>query len=118
MQNEDSIVDLNAADPELPNGMCRFLALGKTGLRRRRRRDQESKTNFFVRHQIPSAGAETAKNYLHRAELCRPRQRNRQKPPPELVAFRKFAAALRVHGEPIVIPRLTNKVITKRNSWP
>ena len=34
VQNTGSIIDLHAADPELPSGMCRFLALGKTGLDR------------------------------------------------------------------------------------
>src|SRR5262245_29355721 len=30
----DTCVDLNEADPDLPSGMCKFLALGRDGLRR------------------------------------------------------------------------------------
>jgi 2-keto-4-pentenoate hydratase/2-oxohepta-3-ene-1,7-dioic acid hydratase in catechol pathway len=110
VRQDKSIVDLHEADPELPTGMCRFLALGKTGLERAAAAINKGKP-------IPLAGIKILPpvpkpqkiiciglNYADHAK------ETGKEPPPEPVVFCKFATALRAHGEPIVIPRLTSKV--------
>ena len=110
LRQDKSIVDLHEADPELPTGMCRFLALGKTGLERAAVAINKGKP-------IPLAGIKILPpvpkpqkiiciglNYADHAK------ETGKEPPPEPVVFCKFATALRAHGEPIVIPRLTSKV--------
>ncbi len=107
---EGQIVDLAAADGTLPTSMRGLLALGAAGLERARAALARGSTvaRDSIRLLAPVPDPEKVicigLNYAdHAAESGQPI-------PPEPVVFNKFPTAVRAHGDPIVLPRVTDKV--------
>jgi 2-keto-4-pentenoate hydratase/2-oxohepta-3-ene-1,7-dioic acid hydratase in catechol pathway len=110
VQNTGSIIDLHTADPELPSGMCRFLALGKTGLERATAAIKKAKPISLSGLKLLPPVPKPQKIICIGLNYADHAKETGKEPPPEPVVFCKFATALRAHGDPIVIPRLTSKV--------
>jgi 2-keto-4-pentenoate hydratase/2-oxohepta-3-ene-1,7-dioic acid hydratase in catechol pathway len=103
-------VDLNSADPKLPAGMCKFLALGPEALARAADIAETGKTidPAAVKLLPPVPRPEKilciGLNYADHA------RETGKEPPPEPVVFSKFVTALIADGDAIVLPRLSQKV--------
>lgn len=103
-------VDLNHADSALPSGMADLLALGRDGLRRAAAATAVGRPidPATVRLLPPVPRPEKifciGLNYADHA-----RETGRE-PPAEPIVFSKFVTALAAHGDPIVLPRLSQKV--------
>jgi 2-keto-4-pentenoate hydratase/2-oxohepta-3-ene-1,7-dioic acid hydratase in catechol pathway len=107
---DGSIVDLQQADAQLPTNMTEFLAIGKTGLERavaaipKGRPLPAGSVKLLPPVPRPEKIICIGLNYADHAK------ETGKEPPPEPVVFCKFVTALRAHGDPIVVPRLTSKV--------
>ena len=105
-----SCVDLNETDPSLPGGMCKFLALGRDGLRRaaaaveRGTRFARDKVRGLPPVPRPEKIICIGLNYADHA------RETGKEAPAEPVVFNKLQTALRAAGDPIVLPRLSSKV--------
>ncbi|MFM7845096.1 MAG: fumarylacetoacetate hydrolase family protein [Planctomycetota bacterium] len=107
---EGGYVDLSATDPSLPTSLKALLALGPVALERARAAIATGTllpTNS-VRLLAPIPDPEKVicigLNYAdHAAESGQPI-------PPEPVVFNKFPTAVNAHLEPIVLPKVTDKV--------
>jgi 2-keto-4-pentenoate hydratase/2-oxohepta-3-ene-1,7-dioic acid hydratase in catechol pathway len=105
-----SYVDLQAADSSLPSDITQLLALGRAGLDRAAAAMAHGQpmNSSDVKLLPPVPRPEKifciGLNYADHA-----RETGKQ-PPPEPVVFNKFVTALRATGEPIVLPRLSDKV--------
>ncbi len=103
-------VDLNDAEATLPASMMEFLALGTEGLRRAQAAISKGKPlePSSVKLLPPVPRPEKilciGLNYADHAK------ETGKEPPPEPVVFNKFVTALRAHGEPIELPRASQKV--------
>ncbi|HEY2883046.1 MAG TPA: fumarylacetoacetate hydrolase family protein [Pirellulales bacterium] len=107
---DGSIVDLHATDANLPTAITDLLAMGAEGLAKAATALNAGKpiSRASVKLLPPVPKPEKiiciGLNYADHAK------ETGKEPPPEPVVFNKFFTALRADGEPIVIPRLTNKV--------
>lgn len=108
----DQLVDLHAADPELPVCLRALLELGPAALQKAQQAAQRSSTARYAADQVKWAApiAEPRKiiclglNYRdHAAESGAPI-------PKDPVLFSKYATALIGHGEPIVLPPVSQEV--------
>jgi 2-keto-4-pentenoate hydratase/2-oxohepta-3-ene-1,7-dioic acid hydratase in catechol pathway len=108
--SDGSWVDLNEADPGLPAGMCKFLAMGRDGLRRAAaaiesgRRIDRDKVRLLPPVPRPEKIICIGLNYADHA------RETGKEAPAEPVVFNKLQTALRAAGDPIVLPRLSSKV--------
>jgi len=108
--SDGSWVDLNEADPGLPAGMCKFLALGRDGLRRAAaaletgKRVARDKVRLLPPVPRPEKIICIGLNYADHA------RETGKEAPAEPVVFNKLQPALRAAGDPIVLPRLSSKV--------
>jgi len=107
---DGQIIDLAAADPTLPTSMRGLLALGAAGLERARLAlaggPVVSRESIQLLAPVPDPEKVICigLNYAdHAAESGQPI-------PPEPVVFNKFPTAVRAHGDPIVLPKLSDKV--------
>jgi 2-keto-4-pentenoate hydratase/2-oxohepta-3-ene-1,7-dioic acid hydratase in catechol pathway len=107
---DGGLVDLNRADPTVPHCVKELLAQGPTGLARAR-------AALAAGQVVPAASVKmlpivpqpekvicVGLNYADHAK------ESGQQAPPEPVLFAKFPTAVRVHGDPIVLPRISKEV--------
>lgn len=110
LRPDGSYVDLHAADPTLPAAVPELLTLGAEGLRRAdaaaaRGQAIDPKTvQLLAPVPRPEKVICIGLNYADHA------RETGKEPPPEPVVFSKFVTALRAHGDPIVLPRLSSKI--------
>ncbi|GAC1572819.1 MAG: hypothetical protein NVS3B7_03680 [Candidatus Elarobacter sp.] len=107
------IVDLRAADPELPGSMRALLALGDAGIARARRAAEAAGEKHLLARErvtllppVPDAGKIICigLNYRdHAAEVG-------MDVPTEVIVFAKWANTLIGDGAPLVIPRESHRV--------
>jgi len=103
-------VDLNWADPSLPACMKQLLSLGKTGLDRAAKAVASAlplpDTNPVLLAPIPRPEKVICigLNYIDHAK------ETGKEPPPEPVVFNKFPQSIIAPLEPIVLPKLSDKV--------
>lgn len=106
----DGLVDLHQADPAVPHCIKALLAQGPQGIERARaamergpvmQADQVKLTPPVPR---PEKVICVGLNYADHAK------ESGAQPPAEPVMFCKFPTAVRAHGEPIVLPRLSTQV--------
>lgn len=103
-------VDLNWADPSLPACMKQLLSLGKTGLERAARAVASAQIlpekNLQLLAPIPRPDKVICigLNYIDHAK------ESGQEPPPEPVVFNKFPSSVIAPLDPIVLPKLSQKV--------
>lgn len=107
---EGAYVDLNRADPSLPADMKSLFALGAEGLRRSAAAVAKGQpiNSASVKLLAPVPDPEKiiciGLNYAdHAAE-------SGSEIPSQPVVFSKFLTAVRAHGDPIVLPKLSTKV--------
>lgn len=107
---DGSWADLNEADASLPVGMCKFLALGRDGLRRAAaaiesaKRIDRDKVRLLPPVPRPEKIICIGLNYADHA------RETGKEAPAEPVVFNKLQTTLRAAGDPIVLPRLSSKV--------
>jgi 2-keto-4-pentenoate hydratase/2-oxohepta-3-ene-1,7-dioic acid hydratase in catechol pathway len=107
---DGSYVDLNAANPQLPNSMKGLLALGSAGLGQaaaalaRGELIDAAKVRLLPPVPDPEKVICVGLNYADHA------RESGVAPPEEPVLFNKFPSALAAHGQPIVLPRESNEV--------
>ena len=107
---DGALVDLNRADPAVPSCIKALLAQGAEGLQR-------------ARAALAAGGAMAADSVKLVAPVPKPEkvicvglnyadhaEESAMEVPPEPVLFNKFPSAVCSHGDPIVLPRLTDKV--------
>ena len=103
-------IDLNQADASLPTGMKPLLALGAEGLRKavaalaNGKPLDKSKVKLLAPVPDPEKVICIGLNYAdHAAE-------SGSEIPSQPVVFSKFLTAVRAHGDPIVLPKLSDKI--------
>ena len=103
-------IDLNQADASLPTGMKPLLALGAEGLRKavaalaNGKPLDKSKVKLLAPVPDPEKVICIGLNYAdHAAE-------SGSEIPSQPVVFSKFLTAVRAHGDPIVLPKLSDKL--------
>jgi len=107
---EGGYVDLNRARSDVPSCIKRLLAQGPEGLKNARKalEDGEAMGADSVALVPPVPSPEkvicVGVNYADHA------RESGMEPPDEPVIFSKFPSAVRAHGDPIVLPRLSSQV--------
>jgi 2-keto-4-pentenoate hydratase/2-oxohepta-3-ene-1,7-dioic acid hydratase in catechol pathway len=107
---DGSYVDLNAANPQLPNSMKGLLALGSAGLGQaaaalaRGELIDAAKVRLLPPVPDPEKVICVGLNYADHA------RESGVAPPEEPVLFNKFPSALAAHGQPIVLPHESSEV--------
>ena len=110
VNGDGQYVDLNQTDSKLPNSMPELLALGPDGIKRAAAAAASGKpidpANVMLLAPVPRPEKIfcIGLNYSDHA------RETGKEPPPEPVVFSKFVTAIRAHGDPIVLPRLSNTV--------
>jgi 2-keto-4-pentenoate hydratase/2-oxohepta-3-ene-1,7-dioic acid hydratase in catechol pathway len=106
----DDYVDLHAADALIPTSMTDFLAGGCTMIERATaalpKGSPLSRDTLTLLAPVPAPQKVicVGLNYADHA------RETGKEPPPEPVIFCKFPTAVSAHGDPIVLPRLSNEV--------
>ncbi len=107
---DEGAVDLNRADPALPDCMKKLLAQGPKGVERARQAAAKGQSVPLEELRLvppvpfPDKVICIGLNYAdHAKETGMPL-------PAEPVVFCKFATAVRAHGDPIVLPRASSQV--------
>jgi 2-keto-4-pentenoate hydratase/2-oxohepta-3-ene-1,7-dioic acid hydratase in catechol pathway len=103
-------VDLNQADSKLPNSMPELLALGPDGLKQAAAAAKSGKTFDPASVKLLAPVPRPEKIFCIGLNYSDHARETGKEPPPEPVVFSKFVTAIRAHGDPIVLPRLSNKV--------
>ena len=107
---DDGYVDLNRARPDVPSCIKRLLAQGREGLHNARAALEagEAMRAEAVKLLAPVPSPEkvicVGVNYADHA------RESGMEPPAEPVIFSKFPSAVCAHGDPIVLPRLSEQV--------
>jgi len=107
---EGEYVDLNRADPQVPSCVKALLAQGPAGLDRARAALESGAAAvpdpICLLPPVPSPEKVicVGVNYADHA------RESGMRPPEEPVIFNKFPTTVRAHGEPIVLPRLSDEV--------
>jgi len=105
-----SLIDLNHADPALPDSVKQLLALGPDALRQAARAAvratpiDAASVDLLAPVPDPEKIICVGLNYADHA------RESGAAPPPEPVLFSKFPSALIAHGQPIVLPRVSEQV--------
>ncbi|HZZ28043.1 MAG TPA: fumarylacetoacetate hydrolase family protein [Pirellulales bacterium] len=103
-------VDLQQADSSLPSDITQLLALGHDGLRRAALAVTHGQAINPAEVQLLPPVPRPEKIFCIGLNYADHARETGKQPPPEPVVFNKFVTALRAAGEPIVLPRLSEKV--------
>jgi 2-keto-4-pentenoate hydratase/2-oxohepta-3-ene-1,7-dioic acid hydratase in catechol pathway len=107
---DGSYVDLQQADASLPTNMTQLLALGRNGLQRAAAALQKGKPIDPKTVKLLPPVPRPEKIFCIGLNYADHAKETGKQPPPEPVVFNKFVTALRAAGEPIILPRLSEKV--------
>lgn len=110
LKSGDAWVDLNAADPTIPTSMSEFLALGPQGIKRAAAAIEQGRPIDRQGLKILPPVPRPEKIFCIGLNYADHARETGADIPAEPVVFCKFVTALRAHEEPIVLPRLSNKV--------
>jgi 2-keto-4-pentenoate hydratase/2-oxohepta-3-ene-1,7-dioic acid hydratase in catechol pathway len=103
-------VDLNEADSTLPSTMCKLLALGPAGLKRAAAAASSGKPFSAAGVKLLAPVPRPEKILCIGLNYSDHARETGKEPPPEPVVFSKFVTAVRAHNDPIVLPKVSNKV--------
>ena len=103
-------VDLNRADATLPSGMCKFLGLGPDGVRRAAAALAAGEPIDPATVRLLPPVPKPQKIFCIGLNYVDHVRETGREPPAEPIVFSKFVTALSAHGDPIVLPRLSQKV--------
>ena len=103
-------VDLNEADSTLPSTMCKLLALGADGLKRAAAAANSGKSFSAAGVKLLAPVPRPEKILCIGLNYSDHARETGKEPPPEPVVFSKFVTAVRAHNDPIVLPKVSNKV--------
>lgn len=103
-------VDLQRTDSSLHSDMLQLLSLGRDGLRRAESALATGQATRPDGVKLLPPVPRPEKIFCIGLNYADHARETGKEPPPEPVVFSKFITALRGHGEPIVLPRLSDQV--------
>jgi hypothetical protein len=113
-----ALVDLNRADPSLPATIIELLDLGSAGIERASASAAKGESFPIASVKLLAPVPRPEKVICVGLNYADHARETGKEPPSEPVIFSKFITAVAAHGDPIVLPKLSRRLTTKRNwSW-
>jgi 2-keto-4-pentenoate hydratase/2-oxohepta-3-ene-1,7-dioic acid hydratase in catechol pathway len=109
-KSANEYVDLNEADSTLPSTMCKLLSLGPAGLKRAAAAASSGKPFSSTGVKLLAPVPRPEKIFCIGLNYSDHARETGKEPPLEPVVFSKFVTAVRAHNDPIVLPKVSNKV--------
>jgi 2-keto-4-pentenoate hydratase/2-oxohepta-3-ene-1,7-dioic acid hydratase in catechol pathway len=110
VRKDGRYVDLHQTDSTLPGDMAALLSLGPGALQRAAAALEAGRSIDSAQVQLLPPVPRPEKIFCIGLNYADHARETGKQPPPEPVVFSKFVTALRGHGQPISLPRLSSKV--------